>query len=263
MPRPNTFIATVAAASVAVLSAGALFAQQSSPHRAYSATAVHGIAGQPTTSGTVTKSGQNMRLEFEQNGRKVVQILLPEQGVMYVLDPQTKTYMEMRGQAVPPTTGRSPAAPCDPAQMAQCEKVGSDVVSGIGVERWLLVAQPQTPPVTILWDPTRRHALRQEYPDGSVTAMRFVEMETLNGRATEHWNLEIQAPGRDTLTGGWWYDPDLRVVVREDLPGGEIRRLENISVGAIDPSAFQVPEGWQRRDPTALSAPQPPKPASD
>jgi len=251
MPEPNTFFVTLAAVSVAVLSAGAVFAQQSSPDRAYSATAIHGLPGQPTTSGTINKSGQNMRLEFEQNGHTVVQILLPEQGVMYILDPSTKTYMEMRGQAVPPTTGGGPVAPCDPTHMAQCEKIGSDVVSGIDVERWLLAAQPQSPPLNILWDPTRRHALRQEYPDGSVTAMRFAEMQTLNGRATEYWTLKVQAPGRDTLTGGWWYDPDLRVVVREELPGGEIRRLENITVGAIDPAAFQVPDGWQQQDPAA------------
>ena len=102
MPEPNTFFVTLAAVSVAVLSAGAVFAQQSSPDRAYSATAIHGLPGQPTTSGAITKSGQNMRLEFEQNGHTVVQILLPEQGVMYILDPSTKTYMEMRGQAGPP-----------------------------------------------------------------------------------------------------------------------------------------------------------------
>lgn len=256
MPRPNMHIVVAAAVSVAVLTAGAVFAQQSDPARTYSATAIHGLPGQAETSGKVIRSGENMRLEFEQNGREVIQILLPGQGVMYVLDPQSKTYMEMRGPAVPTPNGVRNTSPCDPRKMAICEQTGMDTVSGIQVERWQLAAQPQTPPLTILWDPTRRHALRQEYPDGSTTAMRFATMETLNGRATEHWAIEIQAPGRDTLNGDWWFDPDLRVVVREDLPGGEIRRLEDITVGVVDPAVFQIPEGWHMADPAATTAPQ-------
>ncbi len=254
----------LAAASVALLMSGPAAAQQGNPVRAYSATAIHAFPGQPETSGIVIKSGENMRLEFEADGRKVIQILRPEQGVMYILDPQTRTYMELRGQTVPAPAGSGAATPCtEQSNLAVCARVGTDTVSGIQVERWQLAAQAQTKPLVVLWDPTRRQALRQDFPDGSSVVMSFKAMEEINGRATEHWIIRTLAPGRETLTGGWWFDPELRVVVREELPGGETRRLENITVGGIDASAFQIPEGWQQRDPNAITPPQPPKPASE
>ena len=227
----------------------------------YSATAVHSLPGQPETSGKVVKSGQNMRLEYEQDGQAVIQILRPAEGVMYIMDPTGQTYIEVRGQAMPATKTEGYTTPCpDAAQMARCERIGTDTVSGIAVERWALASKPQTRPLIILWDSTRRRALRQEFPDGSVMAMDFQAMEDLNGRLTEHWNIKIttgnQPANQPANTGSWWFDPELRVVVREDLPGGEMRRLDDISVGNVDETAFQVPEGWQKQDsPAAPTAP--------
>ena len=237
--------------------AAPLSAQQATAPITYSATAIHSVPGQPESTGIVIKSGENMRLEFDRNGQHVIQILLPQQGLMYILDPQSRTYLELKGQSVPDTVGTGAASPCsDQAKLVLCQRIGSDTISGIAVERWQLAQQPQTRPLTILWDPTRRQALRQDFPDGSATVMNFEAMEVVNGRATERWGIKTQAPGRETLTGGWWFDPELRVVVREDLPGGEIRRLENITLGGVDPSVFQVPADWTKRDPTAISPPQ-------
>ncbi|MCF6232527.1 MAG: hypothetical protein L3J36_05435 [Rhodobacteraceae bacterium] len=240
-------------------------AQQSGTITSYSATAIHAAPGQPETTGIVIKSGENMRLEYEQNGQRIVQILLPEQGVMYILEPTSQSYFELRGQAVPNTIGTGSATPCDDQSgLALCKRVGSDTVSGISVERWLMASLPQTKPLSILWDPTRRQALRQDYPDGASMVMRFKSMQTLNGRAAEYWSIKTTTPGHKTKTGGWWFDPELRVVVREELPGGEVRRLENIIVGAVDPVAFTVPQGWQKRESAAILPPQPsPPPASE
>ncbi len=260
MPKAHLIKIPIAAMAMAACVASPSHAQQSTPVQSYSATAVHDVPGQPGTTGTVIKSGQNMRLEFEKNGQKIIQILLPEQGVMYILEPATRTYLAMRGPAVPATLGAGNATPCrEQSNLAMCRQVGTDTVSGIQVEHWLLASGPQTKPLSILWDPTRRQALRQDFPDGSAVVMRFKDMQTLNGRATEHWTLQIQAPERETLTGGWWFDPELRVVVREELPGGEVRHLENIQVGVVDGSAFQLPDGWQQRDPSAIAAPQVPQ----
>lgn len=260
----NTMRMALVCISAIVATTSHLVAQQAPTPQTYSATAIHSVPGQPETSGMVIKSGENMRLEFEQNGQKVIQILLPQQGVMYILEPLTKTYLEIRGQAVPATAGSGAAAPCTAqSNLSLCKRIGADTVSGIQVERWLLAQQPQSKPITVLWDPTRRQALRQDFPDGSSTAMRFQAMQDLNGRSVEHWTIETLSPGRETLTGGWWFDPELRVVVREELPGGEIRHLDNIMVGPVDASAFQVPQGWQERDPSTIATPQVSPPASD
>lgn len=248
---------------MALLATGAL-AQQSDPLRAYSATAIHAIPGQPETKGTVIKSGDNMRLEFDQDGQNVIQILRPDQGLMFILNPQAQTFLELRGAQVPTAVNQAGAVPCtEQSALAICQRVGIDTVSGIQVERWLLASRAETQPVAILWDPTRRHALRQDFPDGSSSALSFIGMEDLNGRRTERWALKITAPGQETQNGGWWFDPEIRVVVREELPGGEIRRLENIIVGAIDPVLFQLPEGWARQGPGALATPQAPGTTSE
>lgn len=257
MPKRNAIRRVLASLTVVLFTASPLYSQSSDIGETYSATAIHGIPGQPETTGTVLKSGQNMRLEFEQNGQEVIQILLPQQGVMYILEPQSQTYLELKGQAVPATAGSGSAAPCtEQSNLALCQQVGTDTVSGIQVERWVIADQPQAKPLSILWDPTRRQALRQDYPDGSSTVMSFKSMENLNGRSVEYWIIQTRAPERETLTGGWWFDPELRVVVREELPSGETRRLENIVVGAVDPAAFQVPGGWTKRDPSAIAPPQ-------
>lgn len=259
MSKRMFFLSVAAAVTFSLGVATGAVAQQSDSSPAYSATAVHVLPGQPDSTGLVVKSGQKMRLEYDQNGQHVVQILLPEQGAMYLLDPQSRSYLEILGQQMPAAMDENNTVPCsDQSQLAVCQRVGTDTVSGINVERWILAAQPQTKPLTILWDPTRRHALRQDFPDGSTMSLKFKAMVDLNGRSTEHWTMQVLAPGKETLTGGWWFDPELRVVVREELPGGEIRRLENITVGAVDPAMFQVPEGWQKRDPSAIATPQAP-----
>ncbi|MBZ0130398.1 MAG: hypothetical protein K8F59_14925 [Rhodobacteraceae bacterium] len=234
-------------------------AQSTAP--AYSARAVHEVPGQPPSTGVIVKSGQNMRLEFEQNGMKIVQILLPATGMMYILNPEAETYFEIPGQPVPSAATEGYVSPC-PAQAApaQCQMIGSDVVSGINVERWVLANGQQARPTTILWDPTRRQALRQDYPDGSSVVMAFKAMETVAGRNTEHWSITVNAPGKETAGGDWWFDPELRIAIRENLPNGQARHLEDIRVGEIDPALFQVPEGWTRQAPPA---PQPPAAGSN
>ena len=258
--RMHTRLHTAITAMFLTLVTSTLAAQSVQPpitnaSKSYSATAVHGLPGQPETSGKIVKSGQNIRLEFDQNGQTVIQILRPTDGVMFILNPQEQTYFEVRDQPVPVTTTEGYTTPCGEAQMATCERIGTDTVSGINVERWALASKPQTRPIVILWDSTRRRALRQEFPDGSVMAMTFQAMQKLNGRMTEHWSIKITSANLPANTGSWWFDPELRVVVREELPGGEVRRLDEIVVGAVEQSAFDVPDGWQQQQPTASAPP--------
>ena len=241
----------IIAAAVAAGIAGAAFGQDVS----YSATATHSLPGQQPSYGTVVKSGHNLRLEFEQDGQRMVQILRPTEGLMYVLYPQTETYLEITGPAAQANTIDGQTSPCpegDPGMV--CQKVGQDKVSGISVEVWSISLQGQNQRMTILWDPTRRQALGQEYPDGTKTRYAFQAMETINGRTTEHWVIRTTAPGQAELTGDWWFDPELRVAVREALPGGEVRSLENVQVGAVDPAMFQVPAGWHKQEMPAMPA---------
>jgi hypothetical protein len=227
----------------------------------YTATAVHQNPGAPGTVGRITKSGQKMRLEFTQDGRDIIQILRPSEGVMYILDPATRTFFEVRGSAVPATADQGYTTPCPTPPVAMCDRIGDDIISGIRVERWALTDDTQKKPLIVSWDSTRRRALQQEFPDGSKNLLSFVAMEDLNGRQTEHWQIIRTVPEQDPEFGEYWFDPQLRVVTLEILPDGEIRRLDNITVGPVDDAVFQVPVGWQPQIATPEAAPQTPRAA--
>ncbi len=221
--------------------------------------AVQTTPEQPDQIGQIFKSGSNMRFEYRQNGSTLVKILRPTEGIVLMLDPQTQTYIEFIGPAVSSDVADGPTSPCPEAtpeaEGLMCERAGGDTsVYGVQVERWLLGYAQQQPQV-ILWDPLRRKALRHEFPDGSLMRMAFNAIVDLAGRDAEYWTIEYTASNQVPLTLGWWFDPSLRVVVREDLPGGGSRRLENIQAGPVDSALFEAPVGWQQQDAPATTAP--------
>jgi len=227
--------------------------------RDFTATAVQTIPDQPDQIGQVAKSGSNMRFEYQQNGSTLVKILRPTEGIVLILEPQMQTYIEFIGPSVSPDVADGPTSPCPEAtpetEGHMCERSGGDVsVYGVLTQRWLLGNGQQQPQV-ILWDPLRRKTLRQEFPEGSVMSMSFNAMVDMAGRQTEYWTIDYTTLGHEPLSTGWWFDPTLRVVVREDLPGGGSRRLENIQAGPVDPALFDAPTGWQKQNMPATNAP--------
>lgn len=232
---------------------------------AYSADAVYRTPDGSESTGRVVKSGPDMRLEYAENGRQVIQIIRRAEGTMYVLDPGTLSYFRVQGAADPNAGMAAYAPPCDQnAPGATCRFLGNEVTSGITTEVWE-IGQPGDPAQVsrILWDGARQRALRQEYPDGTVMALAFKAMVVIEGRNVEHWTITVTAPGQAPVTGAWYYDPELRVELREELPSGEIRSLRNIAVGPVDPAAFAVPSGWSEIAPPgpgtgAAAVPTPP-----
>ena len=217
----------------------------------YSADAVQTAPGQPPRMAHIVRTADAMRLEIAEQGQTSVQIMLPRQGVMRMLFPQDRTYMEVQGQALPADAFDQPDAPCLMAEGGGCEKLGAETFGGVAVERWRMAvpaaAQGQPPQaVVVLWDPVRKMALRQEMPDGRVVTMTRVGPDAHEGRPVEHWRTTMTAPGGETMSGDWWYDPEIETIVREEMPDGARRQLTNIAVGPVDPALFQVPQGFRR-----------------
>lgn len=246
---------TLGALALIVGLAGAAQAQ-SSPPPAYTATAVQTMPDGTTTTGTVVKSGPDMRLEYDENGTRVIQIIRRAEGAMYRLDPAQQTFFVIQGAPSSDPTGAGYMPPCqDGDPTLTCTLKGTEVTSGITAEVWE-IAMPGVPgTTTILWDGARHRALRQTSPDGSVMQMSFQAMVNMSGRNVEHWAVSFEAPGQPVQTGAWYYDPELRVEVREDMLNGAVRALENIRVGPVDPSLFEVPAGWRQ-----VQVPQAPMP---
>lgn len=250
MSKPLNAIISIAVMTLGLTHSATVFAQTVD----FTATAVQSMPNQPEQTGLIAKSGQNMRFEYEQNGQQLIKILRPTEGIILILDPNTQTYMEFNGPIIPATAIDEHPTPCPTENDGpRCERIGSDVtISGVQAERWL-IGYPQQQPQVILWDPERRRALRQENPDGSLMQMTFQAMEDIDGRAVEHWTISLTSPTQAALSGDWWFAPDLRVVVQENLPDGQTRRLENIDISPVDPAMFAAPEGWQQQNIPAQS----------
>lgn len=224
---------------------------------AYAADAVYRAPDGTESTGRVVKSGPDMRLEFTEAGRAVVQIIRRAEGRMYVLDPASRSYFTVEGEPDPHAGTAAYEAPCDPNLAGMtCRFLGNEVTSGITAEVWE-IGQPNDPTQLsrILWDGARHRALRQDYPDGTVMALAFRAMVRIEGRDVEHWAITVTVPGEPALAGAWYYDPELRVELREELPTGESRSLRNIVVGPVDPAAFAVPAGWTEVSPPGPAAP--------
>jgi len=250
----TTLTRALGAFAIATGLASAAIAQATPP--SYSAQALHILPDGTVNAGTVVKSGPDMRLEYEENGRQVIQIIRRAEGLMYLLDPAQRTYTEFRGEPSPDPTGVGYLAPCqegDPS--VTCTKTGTEVTSGITAEVWEIQMQGQQTPSILLWDGARHRALKQTSPDGSMMTTAFQAMVNIAGRTVEHWAVTYEMPGQPTQTGAWYYDPELRVEIREELPGGAVRELADIRVGPVDPAMFTVPAGWQM-----VQAPQAPVP---
>jgi hypothetical protein len=217
----------------------------------YTAETVQTTPDQPDRTGIITKSGSFMRLEFTQDGQQIIQILRPTEGVTYVLFPDNNSYIEQHSPAEPEEFAGSYSPPC-PTEAEEggliCNRLGLEVYQSIPVERWHIGAEGDPSQMLILWDPERKRALRQEMSNGTLVQMTFLGMQEIDSREAEHWVTEVSRQGVATLRNDWWYDAALKLVLRETLPDGTQRQLQNITVGPVDPSLFTVPDGWQRID---------------
>ncbi len=247
--------AAVAALALALPATGRAQTAPAAPKRAYMATAISQAPGQPVQEGRVVKSGTDIRLEYSRGGRRVIQIIRPTRGEMFMLDPEARTWFVIRGEPQPDATADGYQSPCPaPAPQVRCEMKGTAVSSGITAERWLITAPGQTRPAVILWDPARRRALEQEAPDGTKMVTRFAEMTTYEGRPVERWLVTVTRPGQPEVKGEWWFDPELRVAVREFIEGGEMRGLKDIRPGPVDEALFSPPADWTQVKPPVAPA---------
>lgn len=235
--------------------AGPLAAQAPTPP-AFSATAVQTMPDGSEQSGRIVKSGTNMRMEFGANAQKSVQIMRGAEGLAILLDPARAIYAVIPDPTVRAAVEGTPTPCPTPEQMQaaqiRCQRTGEGVVSGITAERWEISGPQDETPSVVLWDPGRRQALSRIFPDGTSLEMTFQAMQEHEGRQVEYWSTSLQIPGQAPLMGGWWFDPELLLAVREEMPGGISRRLTDIQVGPVDQALFAPPEGFSQVEPQAM-----------
>ena len=207
-------------------------------------------------------SKEAVRTEFTANGQQVAEIVFPEQRKRFVLFLQRGEYLEqVAPEASPAQAPADDDSPCAGVPNVTCTKLGQEKVNGRMADKWEFVADAGGRPARSLhWiDVERRLPLRDILPDGTVSELRQVDTETLGGRKTEKWELTVARPDGQSQQRLQWYDAELKIAVREEMPGGFVRELTNIKVGKQPAELFKVPEGFRKVSPGQAmpSAPAP------
>lgn len=202
---------------------------------------------------TLVYVGDNqVRLEYHEDNQVAVNIYDMKNGRAIVLAPEQKTYMIRqvpRGQLDNPITQPRGQDPCAGIKQVSCRRLASDTLYDRPVVQWEMTwhnpGDREVDKSHLWFDAERQMPLRQVWSDGSIFEMRLIGKEQLNGRSTERWeSVKTGADGASTKSLQW-YDPQLRLTIREELPGGYFRELRNIKVGTQADSLFTVPQGYR------------------
>jgi hypothetical protein len=209
-----------------------------------------------------------VRLEHDADGQSTVEIYDLKNQRVLLLIPDKKVYMQRdlpHSGASNPMLPPKDSNPCAALADAQCKKIGTDSLFGRSVVQWEVTVESQGKQLRSLhWIDDQRHmSLRDVWPDGATTESILEGTESLNGRATERWRRTTTLPDGKKQTTTQWYDPELKIAVREELPGGYFREITNIRVAPQPPALFQVPAGYRRVEsdnPAVLQQPAPKQP---
>jgi outer membrane lipoprotein-sorting protein len=215
----------------------------------FSADFVQSMPQQGEQQGRIFVGNNRMRMEFDANGSKMIQIVDTDQQTMYMINPDEKSYMRQSGQAamMPGAVPQANDNPCVGMKNITCKRVGEEKVNGRLAEKWEFTSsgQAQSGKMTIWLDKKRRIPVRQVMPDGSGMELTFMGNETVSGRKTEKWQMETSRPGGDSQITHQWFDPELNINIREEGAGGFRREVRNIRTGKQPAELFSVPAGYE------------------
>ncbi len=191
-----------------------------------------------------------VRVEYRHNELEVVEIYDMANQRVLLLVPKQKLYMQRAlppGEVINPMLAPRDNNPCAAIAQGQCEKLGSETLYGRSVSKWqvTVVAQGKTLRSLHWIDDQRLMSLRDAWPDGSVSELTLQDSAAREGRITERWERVTAHPdGKKEITKQW-YDPELKIAVREERPGGFVREITHIRIAKQAAALFQVPAGYR------------------
>jgi len=204
------------------------------------------------SSGKLFAGDKRMRTEMSHQGQRIIRITDEGRGVEWMLFPDRKKYMEQTpgrsGGAMPSAQVIPAEDPCSGMPRLTCRRLGEEVISGRTAVKWEMVTSHRERTMkSIQWiDKERGIPLRQELFDGQTTALKFIATEKLNGRQVEKWEMVATMPGRPKVRTLQWFDPELKIAVRQEFPGSVVSELKNIRIGKQPDDLFKIPAGYER-----------------
>jgi len=226
--------------------------------QSFSAEAIQSAPGIQSTSMKLhVLKDKAVRIEMNTPQGKVVQQYFSDTGLMRVIYPARKEFIEQKSPAPLTMPGEVAMNPCDTLPGAKCENLGEESVNGKQSVHWKVTRNgPDQTPFTIeQWlDKDRGITLRETLPNGTSINATMTGNEDLNGRSAERWDVVMTSVDGKTQSGTRWYDVELGITIRESFPNGSVRELINIQVKEPAAELFQVPDGFNK-----LTVPSQPK----
>lgn len=207
------------------------------------------------TTGKMYVGGSRMRVEMSQQGQTVIRIQDQERKMEWLLFPDRQGYLERAMPAgadvqAPMSAPSAETNPCEGVEGLSCRKVGQEDVAGRAAVKWEMTMTRDGQTLTgAQWlDVERGLPLRYQMPNGQSMELRMLGAESIGGRAVEKWQMTTSVPNQQPVQTFQWYDPELKLSVREEFQGGFVRELNNIQVGAQADELFRVPAGYSKMD---------------
>ena len=209
---------------IGILFIGSANAQQAG--KPFSATAVQ-LTPQGAIQTKVFIAKDAVRNEYEQNGHKVIEIIYPDENRRILLFPNEKVFLEQHAPAFPDRRVTDSESPCADLPGTLCRIIGEEEVNGIDTEKWEFSrVEGGKPEHSIHWiDKKRKLPVREFFPDGTVIEMHLLGKESINKRNAEKWRMQVMKASGERNQFLQWYDPELKLVIREEPPRQRSRYL--------------------------------------
>jgi len=247
---------------IALLFSGSAFAFEVAVE--FSAQAVQQAPMRPEYRAAMYVGKDAVRTESTINSIPVVEILNSKQQTRVLLVAKEKIYLQQRRDpnAVSAADKPNPDNPCAGLANTTCKKLGVETINDRKTQKWEFTQVHNGQSYRSLhWIDMQHHMpIREFYPDGTVTELNMLGNETIDGRKTEKWSMLMTRANGEQMTSTQWYDPQLKIAIREELQGGFIRELRDIKIGKQDKKLFEIPAGYKQAEqlPAYLRPQQPP-----
>jgi len=211
----------------------------------FSADAVINTPQQAAKKFKIFVGSKAVRREMNMNGQEVVEIVYPDQGKALLINDHMRSFKERRFPAQSKDDNKTP---CAQINNSMCEKIGTESIDGIKTEKWQILSNENGKKMrTLHWiDVKRKLAIREFFPDGSVSELKMIKKEKINKRNVEKWERTLSRPDGKNIKSYQWYDKKLKIAIKEELPNGFSRELKNVKVGKQKDNLFELPVGYMQ-----------------
>jgi hypothetical protein len=190
-----------------------------------------------------------IRTDIDINGQSLIQIIDLDAQEALMINTQEKSFLRRQagGGDMLSSQKTDAASPCAGMQNITCEQKGKEQIYGRPAIKWEFTSKAggAAGSMTIWLDEQRGIPTRQIMPDGSTIEMWMLGPDPVGGRQAEKWELTVTGPDGKSSSSYQWYDPAIKMNIREEAPNGYFRELRNIKPGKQPDSLFKVPAGYK------------------